>query len=95
MLDRAQQELETWISGKDMDRVEEDLDLPTSFCGGLAEGIWQSSRYDLMDASGTIRKDPVAEEGELLTLGVRISCMEKQRVYEFPVWVMSKVQETE
>lgn len=94
LLDRAQQELETWISGKDMDRVEEDLDLPTSFCGGLAEAVWQSSRYDLMDASGTIRKDPVAEEGELLTLGVRISCMEKQREYEFPVRVMPKGQET-
>lgn len=94
LLDRAEQELEAWISGKDMDRVEEDLDLPTSFCGGLAEAVWQSSRYDLMDASGTIRKDPVAEEGELVTLGVRLSCMEKQREYEFPVRVIPKGQET-
>lgn len=36
----------------------------------------------------------MAEEGELLTLGVRISCMEKQREYEFPVRVMPKGQET-
>lgn len=93
VLNRAKQELETWISGKDLDRVDENLDLPVSFCGGLAEAVWQSSSYDLMDASGKIRKDPVAEDGELVTLGVKISCMEKQREYEFPVRIVPKGQE--
>lgn len=94
VLEQAEQELEAWLSGQELDRVEEDLELPSSFCGGLAEAVWQSSSYDLMDASGRIRKDPVEEAGELVTLGVRLSCMEKQREYEFPVRIVPRGQQT-
>lgn len=93
VLNQAEQELEEWLSGKDLDHVAQDLELPTFFCGGLAEAAWQSSSYDLVDSSGTIRKDPVDENGELAELRVKISCMEKEREYEFPIRIVPDSQE--
>ncbi|MDO4292301.1 MAG: type II secretion system F family protein [Eubacteriales bacterium] len=90
---RAQRELEEWMASQpDWDAVSEDLSLPVSFCGGLAEGVWQSSSYDLMDASGRIRKDPVEEDGELLVLTVRLVCGEAQRELAFPLRIVPEGQ---
>ena len=53
LLDQAQVELERWVAAiPNPDSVEDDLDLPERFCGGLVTGSWQSDCYDLMDASG-------------------------------------------
>lgn len=93
VLDQAERELEAWLAGQDLEDVEEDLNLPASFGGGLADAVWQSSNYDLVDSSGTIRKDPVSENGEPATLSVKLSCMEKQREYAFPVRIVPKGQE--
>ena len=55
LLDQAQVELERWVAAiPNPDSVEDDLDLPERFCGGLVTGSWQSDCYDLMDASGPV-----------------------------------------
>ena len=78
LLDQAQAELERWAAAiPNPDSVEDDLDLPERFCGGLVTGSWQSDCYDLMDASGQIRKQWVEEGGELVVLSVRLQCVER------------------
>ena len=80
LLDQAQVELERWVAAiPNPDSVEDDLDLPERFCGGLVTGSWQSDCYDLMDASGQIRKQWVEEGGELVVLSVRLQCVEQER----------------
>lgn len=79
LLDQAQAELERWVAAiPNPDSVEDDLDLPERFCGGLVTGSWQSDCYDLMDASGQIRKQWVEEGGELVVLSVRLRCVEQE-----------------
>ena len=91
LLDQAQTELDDWIAAiPTPDCVEDDLNLPESFCNGLVTGSWQSDSYDLMDASGRIRKQWVEEDGELVTLSVRLRCMEQERECSFVVRIVPK-----
>ncbi|MFR6589269.1 MAG: type II secretion system F family protein [Gallintestinimicrobium sp.] len=91
LLDQAQVELERWVAAiPNPDSVEDDLDLPERFCGGLVTGSWQSDCYDLMDASGQIRKQWVEEGGELVVLSVRLRCVEKERECSFAVRIVPK-----
>lgn len=57
---------------------------------GLVTGSWQSDCYDLMDASGQIRKQWVEEGGELVVLSVRLQCVEKERECSFAVRIVPK-----
>lgn len=91
LLDQAQVELERWVAAiPNPDSVEDDLDLPERFCGGLVTGSWQSDCYDLMDASGQIRKQWVEEGGELVVLSVRLQCVEQERECSFAVRIVPK-----
>ena len=91
LLDQAQVELERWAAAiPNPDSVEDDLDLPERFCGGLVTGSWQSDCYDLMDASGQIRKQWVEEGGELVVLSVRLQCVEQERECSFAVRIVPK-----
>lgn len=53
-------------------------------------GSWQSDCYDLMDASGQIRKQWVEEGGELVVLSVRLQCVEQERECSFAVRIVPK-----
>lgn len=91
LLDQAQVELERWVAAiPNPDSVEDDLDLPERFCGGLVTGSWQSDCYDLMDASGQIRKQWVEEGGEPVVLSVRLQCVEQERECSFAVRIVPK-----
>ena len=91
LLDQAQVELERWVAAiPNPDSVEDDLDLPERFCGGLVTGSWQSDCYDLMDASGQIRKQWVEEGGEPVVLSVRLRCVEQERECSFAVRIVPK-----
>lgn len=91
LLDQAQVELERWVAAiPNPDSVEDDLDLPERFCGGLVTGSWQSDCYDLMDASGQIRKQWVEEGGELVVLSVRLQCVEQEQECSFAVRIVPK-----
>ncbi len=76
------------------DRVEEDIFLPETLCGGLVDIRWESSDYDLMDGSGHIRNRLLPEQGEMVTLTAKLSCMEREKQVRFPVRVIPKGQDT-
>ena len=92
LLNEAQERLTGQMEGADWDpdAVSENISLPGQLCGGLVEVSWQSSNYDLMDGAGQIRKDPVDEEGETVTLTARLSCGDSERMLTFPLRIVPK-----
>lgn len=92
VLEAAQQELNGFIekAGWQPDRVEEDLTLPDALQGGLVEVRWESSCYDLIDGSGHVRNELVAEEGEIVELKATLLCGSRKKILSYPVRVMPK-----
>lgn len=96
LLEQAEKELYERLetNTQTFDWVEDDIFLPETLCGGLVDIRWESSDYDLMDGSGHIQNELLPEQGEMLTLTARLSCMEREKQILFPLRVMPKGQDT-
>lgn len=92
LLRAAQEELDGLMEkdGQQLDRVDEDLSLPNVLQGGLVEVFWESSCYDLIDGTGHVRNELIAEEGETAQLQAVLLCGSRKRILVYPVRVIPR-----
>ena len=90
LLTAAQEELDALMrdTAGHMDAVSEDISLPDALQGGLVEVSFRSSDYDLMDSSGHIRRELIAESGEAVQLEAELACGEEQRYVSYTLRIV-------
>lgn len=93
LLLRAETELDALVKSWDPDAVEEDLSFPDTLQDGLVDIRFESSCYDLLDGAGHVRNELIAEEGEMVTLRVVLSCQEQSRELNYPIRIVPKGQD--
>lgn len=85
ILEEATKKLEKVVLGKNesFDEIRKDLNLVSQIPGTGVEVVWDMNRYDLLDLSGRIIKDKIANNGELIELKaiLRIGKKEMEHIF--------------
>lgn len=95
LLDAAAEELDAWMNRKgwQADAVDRSISFPETLQDGLVEVRFESSRYDILDGSGSVYNDLLPEEGELVELSAVLTCGAEQQILTYPVRVVPAGQD--
>lgn len=83
LLSQVKEEMEDYILGENpsLEEVRTDLRLSTSLLEGQVTAVWELDSYEVLNLDGSIRKEPIGEDGKLVELTAALSCNGETDLY--------------
>lgn len=89
LLEQAVKEWEEEFLGSNAsaDDVRSDLDIPSTLCEGLVKVSCESSNYDILQSDGTIAAENIPDDGEIVSLTVKLSYGDYEQIEVYSLYV--------
>ena len=91
--EKAKKEIDQsfFSEGETPESVTHEVNMGTSYAGGIVEAEWMLDRYDVVEIDGTIREEKLTEDGELVQAKALLTCgaYESEYIFSFHVYPRS------